>query len=490
MADLLLIDWDDHEARLLTGSTSGGGLRVEKALAAPVEGDASPNTIAAALRPILANLSHGKRNVVLVLGGRDVQSRLLRVPPVPTDELPDLVRLRASTEFPIADDAAAIDFLPIDEQAGQPITVFAARMTAKTIAAAREVCNKLHVSPDSITMRGCGVAILAAAHNRPANVGVGLLIVRRGTELDLVGTLNDRLALVRSVSLASDSNADSLGPAAAREIRRTLAAITSELVASHVDSTTWVVGDETDKQLADYCSRGLPRQIQQVEYADLVSSDVAWPDGAVAFAGMNGMGLALAKRKLPIDFLSPRKPAEKPTPVRAYALAAALAALVFLGGGWLSYSKVASLERAAAADIEERQVVDSDVEKLADEVRNSRDVEQWLATDVNWLDEIDRIATTLRPEPLDNHDEFQPDRDVVLSLLSAKKAAAKRGVGGTIELDGGVRDEDVLENLENQLRGPGRQVNPKTLIKDSEEAPYIWAFRAEVVVTPDLEGRQ
>ena len=204
----------------------------------------------------------------------------------------------------------------------------------------------------------------------------------------------------------------------------------------------------------------------------------------------DGTGLALAKRKLPIDFLSPRKPAEKATPFRAYALAAALAALVFLGGGWLSYSKVASLERAAAADNEERQVVESDVEKLADEVKNSRDVEQWLATDVNWLDEIDRIAMTLRPEPLDNHDEFQPDRDAVLSLLFAKKAAAKRGVGGTIELDGGVRDEEVLEELENQLRGPGHEVNPKTLIKDSNEAPYIWAFQADIVVSPESEDRQ
>ena len=212
MADLLLIDWDDHEARLLAGSASGGGLRIEQVLAAPVEGDASPNTIAAALRPLLANLSHGKRSVVLVLGGRDAQSRLLRVPPVPSEELPELVRLRASTEFPIADDAAAIDFLPIDEQAGQPVTVFAARMAAKTIAAAREVCNKLHVSPDSIAMRGCGVATLAAAHAKPSNVGVGLLILRRGTELDLVGTLNDQLALVRTVSLSSEADNDSIGP--------------------------------------------------------------------------------------------------------------------------------------------------------------------------------------------------------------------------------------------------------------------------------------
>lgn len=490
MSELLLIDWDDQQARLLTGSTSGGSLRVHHFASAPIEGEASPSSIASALKPLLADAHHGKARTVFVLGGRDVQSRLLRVPPVPANEMPDLVRLRAGTDFPTVDEAAVIDYLPFESTAAGPTSVLAARVAASTLAGAREVASKLQLTPESITMRGCGVAALAKVVGNHPQEGIGLIVVRRGDALDLIGTQDGNAAVVRTVPLPANVDTDAVASTAAREMRRTIAAFSSELGAHDVESITWIVGDEADNRVAEECSRELSRRVTQVELAKLVSSDTTWPDGSAALAGMVGTGVALANRSLPIDFLAPRKPTEKKTPKTTYALAASLAAITLLGGGWMSYSIVASVEKDAAADIGERETIDADIEKLSKEVRESQDVEQWLATDVNWLDEIDRITLTLRPEPLDNHEAFQPDRDVRLSSLVTKKAAGKRGVGGTVELAGGVRDDAVLEDMENQLRGPGRQVNPKSMINDSQDAPYVWTFQGEIVVTPDSKDRR
>ncbi len=490
MSSLLLIDWDDHQVRLLAGSQSGGSLRVDHMAAAAIEGDASPSTIAAALRPLLELGPHGRGNVVLVLGGRDVQSRLLGVPPVPPDELPDLVRLRADTEFSVVDDAAVIDYLPVESTDSSPTTILAARMSAKTLAAARDVCSKLQIAPESIAMRGCGVAELMKEHSQQPNSRVGLIVVRRGSELDLVGTSDGTAAVVRTVPLAADIEADALAATAAREIRRTMAAISSELNSKSVDSLFWVVGDKVDGLVAQRCSEELSRPVTPIELASLVTTDLPWPAGSAAFAGMVGTGVALANRRLAIDFLAPRKPPEKRTPTTTYALAAVLAALVLLGGSGLLYRNVAAIEKAAAVNIAEREGIEAQIEQLAKEVQESQDVKQWLATDVNWLDELDRIAVALRPVPLDNHQEFQPDRDVRLTSLVTSKAPGRRGIGGTVELAGAVRDDAVLEAIEDQLRGPGRQVNPKTLIHDSQSAPYVWTFQNEIVVTPEMEDRQ
>lgn len=487
MSELFIIDWDDHQARVLIGSTRGGSLRVEQVATADIDGKPTAASIAEALRAQLADIQYVKANVVVVLGGRDVQSRLLRVPPVPADELPDLVRLRAGTEFPVVDEAAIVDFLPIESIDSTPSAVLATRITAKTLADAHEVCNKLHLAPEHIAMRGCGVAELAKASDTHPKQGLRLLIVRRNFELDLIGTLDANAAVARTVPLPEDADEKALALAAAREIRRTVAAMSSELGAQDVDAVSWIVGDELDQRIADHCSREFSRRIDAVEFSSLTSSDAIWPEGAAAFAGMVGTGVALAKKGLSVDFLSPRKPPEKATSPTTYVLAVALVALVFLGGGWMLYSNVASLERETARDVSQRELIEAEVESLAVERKFSQEVEQWLASDVNWLDEIERIATTLRPETLDNHDEFEPDRDVRLTSLVMKKAAGRRSVGGVVELAGGVRDDDVLEDLEQQLRGPDRQVNPKPLIKDDQAAPYVWTFQADIVVTPPQE---
>jgi hypothetical protein len=490
MAELLLIDWDDKQVRLVAGTATGASLRVDNVAAAPVEGEASISSVTTALRPLLASVPHGRSKTVLVLGGRDVQSRLLRVPPVPADELPDVVRHRAGTEFPVADEAAVIDFLPIEMSEGTPTTVLAARVATKTLASAREVASKLQITPESIAMRGCGVADLVRAQGQNSLTGVSLIAVRRGSELDLIGTHEGNAAVVRTVSLPGESDTEDLARAATREIRRTIAAIGSELGASDVDSVTWIVGDDEDKELANRCASELSRPFNQIDLRTLVAGEVAWPDGAAAFAGMVGTGMAIAQRSLPVDFLAPRKPPEKKAPTTTYALAGALAAVVLLGGGWMMYRSVASLEETAAADLREREAIEADIKQLTPERVQSQEVAQWLATDVNWLDEIDRIAMTLRPEPVDNHEAFKADRDVRLTSLVAKKAAGRRGTGGTIELAGGVRDDDVLQDMEKLLRGPGRQVNSKTLIYDLQEAPYVWTFQNDIVVTPNKEERQ
>lgn len=485
MSDLLILDYDHHQVRLLTASESGGNLRGGEIATAPLDGQPTSEVIVAAARPLLEKAA-ARGKAIVVVGGRDVQSRLLRVPPVPDDELPEIVRLRASTEFPPTEGATVIDFQPLDAAASDAAVVLAARISEKTLATAREVAAKVHISPQHVCMRGCGIAHLAVAHHSEFRHGVHLLAAVRGHQLDLVGVHHGKPAVIRTVALPSEGDQASRGAAAAREIRRTMAAVGSELGASEVDSLAWLCGTPSDEQLASTVSDQLTQNITTLDLRSLVDSP---GDDLAAFAGMLGCGQAVSAKQVAIDFLSPRRPPEKQAPVRTYALAGSLAAVLLLGLGYLAYNRVASIERMAESDVEKRSQIESELELIEPDRQKAKEIEQWMATDVNWLDEIDRVTLTLRPEPLDNHEEFKPDCDVLLTSLVAKQAPGRNGVGGTLELAGGVRDDDVLEGLEDQLRGVDRQVNPKLMLKDPEASPYVWSFQDDVVVTSSEEGR-
>ncbi|MCO6047591.1 hypothetical protein NG895_27110 [Aeoliella sp. ICT_H6.2] len=490
MSDLLVIDWDSTHVRALVGSRSGSILRASKAAMAPIEGEATAANIADALRPLVSRLHSGRSKVLVVLGGRDVQSRLLRVPPVPKAELPDVVRLRASTEFPRIDDSATIDYLPLDSDGDETATVFAARISPNTLVAARNVCTHLHLTPESIVMRGCGIQRLANHELTDLSQGVHLIVALRGGDLDLVGSSAGQTVAVRSVSVPGEDDIEVRAQAAAREMRRTIAAISSEQGSRDMQSLVWIVGSEQDAQIAERCGRDLSRRITQIDIRSLGESSDAWPAEAAGFAGMLGSGYAMSSRDLPIDFLAPRKPPEKKTPVATLALAGVLAALVIVGGGWMAYSNVAKIQKEAKAAEQEQKDLEADLEQLAPDLKQAAEVEQWLATDVNWLDELDRLATTIRPHALDAHDDYDPEGDILLDSIVAKQAPARNGRGGNLTISGGARNENRVKEIEHQLRDDEHQVNPGLLDMDDDEKTFVWSFRDEIVVTPSVEERR
>lgn len=490
MSDLLVIDWDTTHVRALVGSRGGGTMRASKAAMAPIQGDPTAASIVEALRPLLTQLHSGKSKVMLVLGSRDVQCRLLRVPPVPKDELPDVVRLRASTEFPTVDDSAIIDFLPLAAVGDDANTVFAARVSENNLINARNICTKLHLAPEVITMRGAGIAQLATHQLTDLAHGVHLIAALRGDELDLVGTSDGQTVAVRSVPVPSEGDVESRATAAAREMRRTIAAISSELNVKDIQSLVWIVGSEQDAEIADRCGRTLSRRVVQIDLRAMGESSDVWPAEAAGFAGLLGAGHGLLSRDVPIDFLAPRKPPEKKTPITTYALAAALAAIVFLGGGWMAYSNVSKFQQKAEVAEKKKGEHEAEIEKLEPELKQAAEVEQWLATDVNWLDELDRLAMTLRPQELDNHEEFDLDRDVLLRSIIAKQAPGRNGVGGSLTIAGAAKSQVVVKEIEEQLRDEFHQVTPGMLDEDEEEKTYVWNFRDEIAVTPNEEGRQ
>ncbi|MGI9457812.1 MAG: hypothetical protein ACR2NU_14700 [Aeoliella sp.] len=474
MSRRIVLDWDDRQVRMLALDGHGAGVRFREAQTAPLpDSDRSANNVSQALEPLVAKHRVAKTEAIVLAGNRDVQFRLLRVPPVPADELPDLVRLRAAADFSALDDAAVIDFHPFAHQPSEPQCVLAGRLSAKSAATRREVCKILQLTPVHIVPRGCGLAWLAAELHPKLKTGVHAVVCLRANDIDLVAMRDGAAAVVRSVPLQA-SDDDELVQSAVREMRRTLAAVTSDLDVDQIESIVWLTGDQRDTDVSKRVGDELGQTIMPLNV-----------DHASEFAGLLGAGKAAAGGKLAIDFLSPKKRLETGAPKRTVALAAAAGLLILAGISWWLYDRVASIERATITTTEQREQIESEVSELAADREHSEKVAAWLATDVNWLDELDRLTMSLRPKELDDK-EFDASSDVLLTSLIANKAPGTRGVGGKLALGGRVRDDGVLEAMEQRLRDSHHEVDPKNVISDSQSQPYVWVFQTDIAINPSL----
>lgn len=492
MANRIVIEWDDTHARVLALEVRGGATRIVAALSAPLEQeDRTAASLSRVLGPLVSPHRTPKTEAIVVVGGRDVQFRLLRMPPAPADELPDMVALRAASEFPLADDQGTIDFYPFQGEPDQPQLVMAARLSSSADQLARQVCQKLHLNPTHLIPRGNATAWLAARQLQECCTGVHVATNVRGSEFDLVGIHQGAAAVVRSVPLPQHSGPDEMARLVVRELRRTQASVASELGVDAIDSVVWIAGDPGDTEATARTAEMLGQPMRVIDIktlAGFASDGVEWPAGAAAFAALLGAAGEAADRSQTINFLSPRRRAERRIPRRTVALAATAAALVVLCGGWLLYERGASLRREAVALGKEKEVLDQKIAALAADVAYAERVAAWLQTDVTWLDEIDHLALALRPLAVEEK-EFNAQQDAYVAALETRTALGTSGQGGTMIVAGVLRDSSTLNLLEQRLRDERHGVQSGDFSRSDTGATYPISFKTEILAPPQ-EGNE
>jgi hypothetical protein len=205
------------------------------------------------------------------------------------------------------------------------------------------------------------------------------------------------------------------------------------------------------------------------------------------FAPALGLALDLADGDRPVlDFLHPRRPVERARIERVHILAAA-AAVVLVGlFAWWLYDQLAGTAAELAElrrETEERQqIVDqfANVEKQADEIA------AWLATDVNWLDELERLSRQWRPEPLDA-EEFPAQTDAVMTLLTVKSGSGTSEELGQMTITAAGRSETIIPPLERRLRDQTHRVTNRVIEPDEAVPGYPARFEMDIDILPAAE---
>ncbi|MCA9249169.1 MAG: hypothetical protein KDA42_18735, partial [Planctomycetales bacterium] len=444
------------------------------AIELPHNSENTPADLGLRFAEVLEKAGAQRAETLVALGRSNIELRSFNVPPVPDDELPDLVRLQAPRHFTTIDDDWALDFFTLDEEAGDSRTVLAAAVASETIEQIRRTCDAAQCQLNSLVLRSCAAAALVK-RAEPSSAGVRLLIDPLAEDVDLTVLSGDTVVFTRTTRLTAEVGSDMRADALLGEIRRTILAARNQLQGRQVERVVLCgAGDDhTAIELRIAEQLGLP-----VERFDPFSVCTlarplrrALPPHPGRFAPLLGLLLSEASgTRHAIDFLNPRRRPAPPDQRRLYGLAVGAAVSIAAVAGYLVWSN--------SADIDDRlkalQTKSARLEKQLNSARESQQdlagLQQWQSGDINWVAELARTSK-----------EFPPTSQAIVTHLLG---SAQRDGGGQMRLDGYAADASTVISMERSLRDATHDVYGSGSQEDEKRTKYRWTFSERVEIQP------
>ena len=342
-----------------------------------------------------------RTETLVAVGRASIELQFLSTPPVPPEELPDLVRFQALRQFTTLGDDWPLDFVPLAANADGGTNVLAAAISPDLVAQIRQTtaaCN-LHLS--RLVLRPFAAAALLK--NEAADGKCRMIVDLLRDDADLTVLIGPQVIFPRTVRLPAANEAEVLARALLAEGRRTMIAAQNQLGGRRVEEVV-IFGDglhhSAIKQLLE---KELSLTVKLVDPFDYVE----WAEGSRArkpeypgtFAPLLGMLQCEASEAAqPIDFLHPRKKPALPNQNRVLiAAGAAIAATLLLGLGTMLWQlrslddRISTLQKQRTAQ-----------EKLAKQGAKPREdaarLDKFASADVTWLDEL-RFLSERFPAP-------------------------------------------------------------------------------------------
>jgi Tfp pilus assembly PilM family ATPase len=481
MSRLIAVEWDAKEARVAIGRTRGsGGVAVEQAFAVPLpqreEGSTAEIDVGGVLGKALAEHGIARADAMVAVGRANIELRFLSTPPVPEEELPDIVRFQAVRQFTTLGEDWPLDYVPLAPNADGGMNVLAAAIAPDLLEQIRKDCTAANITLNKLVLRPFAAAALlkSAAGEGKCRMMVDLL----RDEADLTVLIGAQVIFPRTVRLPAVNEPEVLARTLLAEGRRTMIAAQNQLGGRRVEEVV-IFGDglhhTTLKQMLEKELQIEVRLIdpfEQVEWADAKAKKPEFPG---TFAPLLGIMLDEAAGAAPVvDFLHPRKRPPPPDQRRRYlSIAGAIAAVVLLGLGvmqwrlWVLDSELYTLRQNRAKQ--------EKLAKASDKpIKDAGQLEAFLAGDVTWLDELATLSAKL-----------PPPEEAVVSVVSAQ--VTPKGGGGFMKFSGHSDTSKRIAQIEESLRDKQHTAVGKGMGQDTEREALQWAFDETVTIASPLD---
>jgi hypothetical protein len=189
-----------------------------------------------------------------------------------------------------------------------------------------------------------------------------------------------------------------------------------------------------------------------------------------------------AERTAPaLDFANPRQRVVVETPKRTRILGGVAAATVLIAGGFYLVNQLWSLDRDTARLNGMAADQRAALEQFEPYVERAEALEKWLATDITWLDELDRATVALRPKQLDDP-EYAAEADVLVKSMRTRRPDLNASGGGVLELDTLAKNSDALGPLESRLRDRKHTVRSGNVGREPGGGEYALSVKYDVTV--------
>ncbi|KLU05416.1 hypothetical protein RISK_002623 [Rhodopirellula islandica] len=474
MTKKVAVDWDEQQIRIVVGEVSGKQTRITDAAILPIQ----TAGVGATLRKWIQENGLEKSECLVAVGRDSAELRQMEFPPVPDEELPDMIRFQAVRTFASAGDSATVDFLPTS-RTEKGVRAIVSATGANKLDPIRKAIHEAGMTVGRIALRPIAAAALYQIVLRDSKSdstrSTLALIDLVGDEAEIVLFRGRDVSFVRSVRLPSQSPARV--NALAGELRRSMIACGAS--GSPCDIAIWGTVDrhrEELDQLAERLDQGqdapsekrLINPLQIVDCEPSVEPSVGETVGRLA--PLVGLLVAdeLHSDRL-IDFANPRQFIPPSTNRGKMAAMIGIPAALVLAVGWLLWSQLSTRD-AAIAELEAANALVREQVKTADvSVQRTERVDQFLDSDVNWLEELVRLAEALPPA-----------EELIVKSVSA--TASDRQGGGRLVVSGMVTSPDVIDDMESSLRDETHRVVGDGASQVDTEDAYRWQIRETVTL--------
>ena len=486
MPQLLALEWDQFEARVVVAHQRGEDVRLEQAFSVPLAPRDPGQTFADAdvgqrLQAALAARRIGKAETLVAVGRSSIELRRLTLPPAPEEEWPELVRFQALPQFSNVGDDWPLDYFPLDTPPGEGASVLAATISPQLVKQISNTCASAGLTPKRLVLRPCAAASLLIQRSGPVAHRVRLFVDMLADEADLTVLVERDIVLMRTVRLptthSGEENAADQARALNGEIRRTIASAQNQLGGQRVGQVVLCGDGEQHREMARELANRLELPVEHFDpfatlrrSSELKSSPPQQPE---RFAPLLGMILdEVSADRHAIDFLNPRKSAPPKDNRRLLTIAGALAATVLLAIVALAWMELGRLNQRVTTLRQTSESLNKAVEQAGADVKQAEQLGEWSKRHPHWLNELEDLSTPER---------FPPAEDA--RIASFKAAPQPRG-GGTMSLAGYVRDSDVIEDMELRLRDPAHTVVSGRSDESDKDPRYPRTFQELVKIGP------
>ena len=479
MARILALDWDRREARFVLAEAARGSVRIKAAETVRLESagdecadDEQPlaEKVGEAVRAALKKFKAARPTVLLGVNRESVELVQLSLPPAKEEELPQLVANQVLQELQITDANAVIDFLPAQGEPNEPRQVTVAILPNEQLQRLQTACASAGLKARRMLLRSnASVSLFSRTTSPPEDVC--LLVNLAGDEADLTVTSHGQAVFSRTVRLPDDPDGEKARRHLLDEIKRTMAAALQSRPNETAVEGIYIFGGPGDYvELSGMIKAELAVTAMVIDpFVGVDSAQNILPDGPGKFAPLLGMIFDEAQGgRHAIDFLDPRRVPQRRGRRRPLMIFAGLAAALALAAGYHVLDQIADAD--AKNDILRQEL--SDLKKLVKKAQEKEAVveavEQWQASDVNWLDELRDISL-----------KFPSSRDAIVLRMTLARA---RGAGGAVNFSGLVRDPLVVVRMENNIRDKYHEIRSKRVQERQQDKDYTWRFETAMTV--------
>jgi len=477
----LALESDSLRLHLMSGSSRAGSLRLEKTLFAEEEKALSPATaseIGGRLKQLLKDEDIDPAGILVCVGRDRIVLKEIKIPMVPSHEEPAVVRFQALREFTEGPEEIVIDYTPMPAH-GTERRVQVLSVRKEFVQACRKLAEAAGVPLRAIAPRSYAIlsglqrAIAQNAVAAPEANAATAVLVRGDRWGELIIQRGGHLILARALAAQTLTNDGAL----IGELRRNLAIHANQNPDAPVKAL-YLPEPDSPGGLRERLQSSLEIPVHSYEpLAGLPAPD--GPRGAQV--GLAGMLALAAQNVFPVNFAKPREPKPPRDPnKRLLSLAAAAAMALILLLGVAGAAHVFMLERQISTLDKIKSNGDNTLKQLDPDAKRLKALDEWAATDVNWLDELyDATART---------NEISKMRITTFSAAPLDNRASKSKSVAVVSLKGVIVDHQPITNYVQDLdketayrRGPNQ-------LKENRGIERL-RFRQEFSFKYDIEKR-